>query len=395
MRITVLHRYFWPQNYPYAIMLKEIVETLVASGNEIKILTTIQGGDSECNLRKSWKVGLGVDLNELRLGQEKKRGLLRKGVNAIYFALWIFWKLISGCQDVVLVGTTPPIIVATVVRWGAKIRGYKYVYHCQDIHPEAMRVTGSLKRSWFYKWLLNMDKKNIDQAWKVITLSADMCNTFERRGCRVEHVEVINNFIFEEPQAEVDVSVAKSKIKFIFSGSLGRLQNLEVMISSFEPFKNREDVDFVIMGEGILRPRLEELKSELDLKNVTFVGQKSLDDALAAMREADVGLVSLSPGVIDVAYPSKTIMYMASGLPVLAIVDEDTDLARLIVDKDLGDTAPPDSISEISKAIDKLVRRFHSQPIQRQYVQKTAYNLFGKEVILKKLERVLNNESEI
>jgi glycosyltransferase involved in cell wall biosynthesis len=54
------------------------------------------------------------------------------------------------------------------------------------------------------------------------------------------------------------------------------------------------------------------------------------------MREADLGLVSLVPGVIAYAYPSKTATYLSEGLPVLAAVEPDSGLAREILEWGVG-----------------------------------------------------------
>jgi hypothetical protein len=56
-------------------------------------------------------------------------------------------------------------------------------------------------------------------------------------------------------------------------------------------------------------------------------------DATAADRviaSADLGLVSLQPNIYRVAYPTKTITYLALGLPILAVVEAESSLAGLV-----------------------------------------------------------------
>lgn len=390
MKVLVIHRYFWPQNYPYATMLKSIVESLVSAGHHVDVLTTSDSSDAESSSREQWASQFNVNINSIALGSEKQHGLLRKVLNAFYFGTWILFRLLFWKQQVVLVATTPPVIIATLVRWASKIRGFNYVYHCQDIHPEAMSMTGTIRNRWLYLLLMKMDVQNINQAWKVITLSEDMRQTIKKRGCRIDHIELINNFIFEKLGVESTDSEQQNKIRFLFAGSLGRLQNLELMISSFEPFKYRDDVEFVIMGDGVLRRQLEHMKEDKKLANVHFCGQKPLNEALAAMRSSDVGLVSLSPGIIDVAYPSKCVMYFGNGLPVLAIIDEGSDLANLIAEEDIGLAVSPHSVSEISAVIAMMIDRCQTNPISHQHVQETAYRLFGKAVILEKFVSVFS-----
>ena len=46
---------------------------------------------------------------------------------------------------------------------------------------------------------------------------------------------------------------------------------------------------------------------------------------------ADLGVVSLRPGVISSAYPSKTMTYLRHGCPILAFVEPESELATMVV----------------------------------------------------------------
>jgi hypothetical protein len=69
------------------------------------------------------------------------------------------------------------------------------------------------------------------------------------------------------------------------------------------------------------------------------------------MRGADLGLVSLMPGVIAYAYPSKTASYLSEGLPVLAAVEPDSALARELVAWGVGDVLPVDGVEAVTEAL--------------------------------------------
>ncbi len=393
MRITILHRYFWPQSYPYARMLKDIAESLVNAGHDVKVMTSRQGTEQEDNQRLIWMKHNGIKMSFITLGSEKKKELIRKALNAIYFGMWVFYKLLFGRQDVVMVATTPPIVVAALVRWVGFLRGFKYVYHCQDIHPEAMLINREINENIFYRILRKIDKKNIDAAWKVITLSGDMRNTLAKRTSSVEHIHLINNYIFESapPKDNKEIKVSDT-VKFLFAGSLGRLQNLELLFESLEPFAKRKDVIFEFMGEGVLRSRLEAIKQRLNLDNVSFLGQKTFAEAVMAMREADAGIVSLAPGICNVAYPSKSVMYLGNGLPIFALVDEQTELAHFIEAHTLGVSVTPDSTSVVSEAIEKMIGLCKKEAISRKKVEALANEFFGKEQALKKFEGIFAND---
>ena len=390
MKILVLHRYFWPQAYPYAQMLKYIVETL-SSKHTVSVLSSATGDLNEKKMRDEWSAENNIDLQALALGSEKRASILKKAFNALYFGMWIFYKLSTSKVDVVMVATTPPIVIAMLVRWVSYFRKFKYVYHCQDIHPEAMLLGGNIKKGFKYNVLHHIDKKNINAAWKVITLSDDMKKTLKKRGCETSHVNIINNFIFESTGESFNKpNKTTDKIQFLFAGSLGRLQNLSLLMDSLVLLKHRSDIQFTFMGDGIMYKEMLLCKKENSLDNVEFLGQRSLSEAVDAMGSADIGIVSIGNNITRVAYPSKTMMYLGSGLPILALVDEHTELYNFINQKEIGVAVSPTSAETIAKSIERLADTFKKTPIDRQHVANTAHHFFGKAPILNKFSDIFS-----
>jgi len=70
--------------------------------------------------------------------------------------------------------------------------------------------------------------------------------------------------------------------------------------------------------------------------------------------KADVGIVSVAPGVIRAAYPSKTMSYLRQGCPVLAVVEADTALARTLVKSGAGFQADPRGPTDIVRCLRRL-----------------------------------------
>jgi glycosyltransferase involved in cell wall biosynthesis len=388
MQVLVLHRYFWPQPYPYAQMLKNIVETLSIK-HSVSVLTTNSGSSTEKDLRSEWSNKKNIKIDALSLGSEKRASMLKKSLNSLYFGLWLIYKLFSTKADTVMVATTPPVIIAMIVRWVSYFKKFKYVYHCQDIHPEAMLLGGNIQEGFIYKLLLNIDKKNINDAWKVITLSNDMRKTLEERGCKTSHINIINNFIFES-SGDIATSSKNNKIQFLFAGSLGRLQNLTLLMDSLVLLKHRNDIQFIFMGDGIMYQEMLHCKESNKLDNVEFLGQRSLKEAVEAMRVADVGIVSISNNITSVAYPSKTMMYLGNGLPVMALVDEQTELYEFINSKEIGIAVAPSSPETIAKSIEQFASHLKQKPIDKHYVKNTANNFFGKQIVLNKFLEIFS-----
>ena len=385
--LFIIHRYFWPQNYPYAIMLKNITETVAKNFDQITVLSTEQES-GELFTRRAWADSKNICLKTLKMGSERRRGLFYKLLNMAKYSFWIFLQLLVSKPSVVMVATTPPILIAAIVRWLSYLKGYKYIYHCQDIHPEAMLYNNNIRPGMVYNILINIDKKNIDHAFKVITLSEDMRQSLGRRGCKIDHVHLINNFIFKKSKEAVNVDTTKTT--FLFAGNLGRLQNLDILFEALVPFKNFDNVSFNFMGSGALEDKLQKFVKENELHNVHFLGQRSVNEAVKAMRESDFGIVTLSKGITGVAYPSKTMIYLGNGLPILALIDSGTELSRFINDNRLGISVAPTSVKKIVSAIEELISKSNDDCFSKERVTDLADMYFGEKVILNKFLKVIH-----
>ena len=73
------------------------------------------------------------------------------------------------------------------------------------------------------------------------------------------------------------------------------------------------------------------------------------------MASADAGIVSLAPGVIDCAYPSKLMTYLEVGLPVVAVVETDSELAGFVESHGLGWVASPNDVGAIAVALSSAI----------------------------------------
>ena len=154
--------------------------------------------------------------------------------------------------------------------------------------------------------------------------------------------------------------------------------------------KHRNDIQFTFMGDGIMYKEMLRCKENNKLDNVEFLGQRSLKEAVEAMKAADVGIVSIGNHITRVAYPSKTMMYLGNGLPVMALVDEQTELYEFINNKEIGIAVAPSSPETIAKSIEKFVSRLKQKPINKHYVEDTANTFFGKETILNKFLEIFS-----
>lgn len=360
LRVLTIHRYFWPDTPPYASILRRIAARWSQDGHDVEVLST----------QPSYKVDAGIPkqaTNEVVDGFKVHRmsllpetaGLLFRALNAVLFALRSFIYLLSHRQyDVVMISTAPPIIGGALVGLAAKLIGARFIYHCMDVHPEIGKISGEFRNPVLYSMLRKVDAWTCRGAARVVVLSEDMESAIKSRPHAGDvKVSIINNFglpVFEETAADLPAEFRKADgvFRIIFAGNLGRFQGLETFIDAMKLIEEHRDIEFVFLGSGKAMGALQDAATRMD--NVNFFRHQPVSIAQRIIADADLCVVSLIPGVVHYAYPSKTMAYLQQGRPILVSVEPESALAKMVEAEAVGVVVEPGSASGIAKAIVEL-----------------------------------------
>lgn len=413
MRILAIYRHYWPDATPYARMLRGILEHLADLGHSAVVLTAQPNYNDIAQPTQPRRETLGkVDIRRLRLLPERKRFRLLRAVNFLYFLLRAIGHTCRHRQyDLIVANSHPPVLMGIALRVIRRLTGIPYVLHCQDVHPESALLAHQLQDNWAYRLMKRADTKSCSEACCVVTLSDDMWATLRARSdYSADNVRVINNFpldVYQEneqalPVFEDSEDVNPQPYRVLFAGNLGRFQNLPRIVEAAHLLQGEPHIQFVFMGAGVERDRLQKKTGHLLGKTVFFEPFQPVETALAYMKRADLGIVSLAADVYRVAYPSKTMTYLAAGCPVLAIAEPASQLAKDIIQSDFGyvpaDCSPEEIAAAIRRASNDDGRWTHQA---RLALAKRSEIFFGRgrsmqaweELIgsLEKLNPVLNN----
>lgn len=350
MRILLIHRYFWPDSPPYASMLRVIGAHLVAQGHSVTVLTTRPSYTAETARLKVPKQEQldGIRVIRKWMFPESKRNWIARLANAALLQVHVFLHIALQRRryELVTASTMPPVIIGAVSCAATRLRGGRFLYHCMDLYPEVAEISGS---RWLgrgpLRWLLaRLDRRTCRKAWRVVVLSQDMQDTLLQRGCAAENLRVINNFALADDaphsgsKQPVLVGGKADAFRVLFAGNIGRFQGLESVLQAAMQLPEDSPVELHFLGDGVARAELEARAGSALGKRIFFHGFQPLAHALRAMREADLGIVSLQAQVIRAAFPSKTMTYLAAGLPLLALVESDSSLAAMVREHKIGIT---------------------------------------------------------
>ncbi|WP_457201874.1 glycosyltransferase family 4 protein [Nocardioides sp. HB32] len=310
-------------------MLSAIAARLADDGHDVVVLTCQPSYGSRARAAARERVD---DYRVVRWRVlDDRRSAGRKLLNSAWFCA----RLLVGRRhwrgaDVIMAATTPPVVVALVCSLIARACGARFVYHKQDIWPEVSTARGVLSST-----LRKMDGATDRRAWRVVTLSEDMARTTRSRpgGDSVE-VMVLNNF---DPWALDEPTIERRRrdgLRIVYAGNLGRFQGLEHLVEVVRAARDLDGIEWHFFGDGSMRSEIEALAASS--ASVHCHGHRPPDEIAEFVQDSDLGCVSLNEGVIQAAYPSKILTYLRHGLPVLALVEPDSEMARMIATEDIG-----------------------------------------------------------
>jgi colanic acid biosynthesis glycosyl transferase WcaI len=92
-----------------------------------------------------------------------------------------------------------------------------------------------------------------------------------------------------------------------------------------------------------------------ELKNLLVVDYQPIERLPDVLASADLHLVLLRTGLGEMSVPSKIYSVFASGRPVLASVDPETEIERIVTESEGGIAVPPDDFSSFILALESLI----------------------------------------
>lgn len=143
----------------------------------------------------------------------------------------------------------------------------------------------------------------------------------------------------------------QDKFCVMYSGNMGGSHDMETIVRSAEKLRERRDIGFVLVGEGMGREVVEQVCEQENLDNVLLLPYQpweTLPDSLAA---GHVGIVSQARESHDLSVPSKTYSLLASGVPVVAITTTTSDLGCLITEHQAGAVSAPGDPEQLAQLL--------------------------------------------
>lgn len=285
-------------------------------------------------------------------------GGIKRILHHLTFALTalpaIAWRAMRDRPDAVLC-IAPSIMSAFPARVGAALGGSRLWLHIQDFEVDAAFATGMVKGPRLARLLLAAERAVLRMADTVSSISPQMVARLIDKGVAPQRTYELRNWANAVPGESAtpgfrDEWRLGSRQVVLYSGNLGTKQGAGLIVEAARRLTQRDDLVFVICGEG---PELAPLKVQAEgLGNIRF---HPLQPAARLRELLELAAVHLLPQVdaaADLVLPSKLTNMLLSGRPVIATALPGTGLYDEV--EGCGLAIPPGDADALVAAIVRL-----------------------------------------
>jgi glycosyltransferase involved in cell wall biosynthesis len=293
------------------------------------------------------------------LGLQPEGKMRKLIIMSLYIMGSMMKTLLGSAADVNFFLTQPPLFNV----WGwvlKKIRRQPYICLVMDIYPDVAVMAGLIPKYGFVNRLLTrLSRFALEQADAVVVIGRLMAKRVKDRGVDEDKIHLIPNWANPDivyPIAPSDNQLRRElglSDKFVvqYSGNMGVSHDFDDLLEVIRRCQDETALRFVFIGGGVRRKEVETFSAKHNLRNVTLLPFQPLERLAESLSLGDVHFVSLREGFGGLVVPSKVYGTLAAGRPVIFQGNVKTEVARMIMEEDLGVVISPGNTSQLERAI--------------------------------------------
>jgi colanic acid biosynthesis glycosyl transferase WcaI len=394
MRILILTQYFPPDFGGNAMLMAHLSQDLVKANHKVDVVTSMPHYPFG-EIPPSYGFRLmrhensnGTRVTRWLLYATPKKTFWRRMLSYSSFAsVSLLAGLAARKPDVAFV-YTPPLHLAAAAAAACRIRNVPLVVNVQDIYPDAAVNLGIISRqSMTARVAGSIEKAVYGAASRITVIGSSFISNLTAKGVDASKITVVPNWTDTELIKPLPPDNPFSRDnglagRFVvsYSGNLGFTSGVESVLECARLARKHNDIMFLFVGEGVLKKRLQDRAASLNLKNVLFLPYQLPEVFPLVLASSDVCLVTMSATAHASSIPGKAYTTMAAGKPIVAAVDESSEIAQQIRECGCGVVVPPESPGQMLEAILKMKSR---------RAEATAMGLKGLETVREKFSRTV------
>ncbi|MCK4782950.1 MAG: glycosyltransferase family 4 protein [Desulfobacteraceae bacterium] len=369
MNILIVHQYYLHKNWPGGSRWNRFAEYWAQRGHEVTILagmldivTSTKPAEYRGKFVVTEKDAPRVTVKRCHVSESYNKSFVGRAWAYLSFVVSSIWVGLFVPKADIIICSSPPLTVGLTGIILSTLKRIPMIFEVRDLWPESAIDTKVLTNELFIKvgfWLEKISYSNA--AWINVLTPAFKDVLISRKGIEPGKISVIPN------GADLDIIKPGPKNNWVrekygfgnkfvvtYVGAHGRANALMQLIEAATLLKNRDpDVQIMLVGDGMEKPKLLEAAAEAGLDNVTFVDAVPKSQICDYINASDVCTAVLKKcDTFKTVYPNKVFDYMSAGKPVIIGID---GVARqLVAQADIGIYAEPENPAAFADAVGTL-----------------------------------------
>jgi colanic acid biosynthesis glycosyl transferase WcaI len=364
--IWIITPYYPPDGGPSAPTFLGIAEELAAHGYQVEIITAFPHYKSSVGhtYKGKWFVSerqgnISIHRGFVYAGNISSIG--KRMLNYLSMDLSASISAFRHTKPNLILTHTPILMIGLPALLMKKFRRVPFLYYVYDLFPDVVVHAGAVKQGWLSRLLAMQERWAYRSSTRIVTMQESQKEVLVKRGVPDGKISTIPiyvdiDFIFpigKETTVRKNMKL-EDKIIVSYIGVFGFAQSLETILLAAQILQSRSNMHFLIVGDGSKKDALLQMKAVRKLDNVTFLEYQPREKMPELFATSDISLIPLKRGVSLYTTPSKTLSIMASGRPLIATVEEESDLGKVIQQTGAGLVVPPENANALAEAIVQL-----------------------------------------
>ena len=314
----------------------------------------------------------GAKLIKVKIGNITKTNLIEKGISTLLVSIQYklaIKKFFSNVKFDLIMYSTPPITLVNCIEYVKKRDGAKTYLLLKDIFPQNAVDLGMFTqtgpKSVIFKYFRNIESKIYRISDYIGCMSPANVEYLLKHNSELDSnivevcpnsIDVVDMSIDEKTRENIrkKYGIPINKKVLIYGGNLGKPQGIDFLIECLKSQYNKEDVYFLIVGDGTEFGKLENYIKAENPMNVKLMKRLPKDDYDTMVAACDVGMIFLDHRFTIPNFPSRLLAYMQAKIPVLACTDPNTDIGKVITEGGFGWWCESNSVEEFVKMVDNI-----------------------------------------
>jgi glycosyltransferase involved in cell wall biosynthesis len=353
-KVLLVSQHYAPFPSTTSGYMTEIAEELAREG-PVMVITSAPGSASKLPLAPGKP-----EVIEIKSWWPGKSELVSRSFAAVLFSVQVFFAVLKHARsEDVLLSVTTPFTLPYTVTLAARMRKAASALIIYDLYPDTLVMAGFLRATSFLtRWLRAANKTMLRWLDAIVIIGRDMGpKLLEYPLVNTSKINLIPNWA-TMPAGYRDISDANpfrqlcgGKFVVAMSGNAGFTHDPVSVFEAARLLGDRDDIKFLLSGEGVGWTKIKEMQAAAPLSNVTLIERvpdSELENFLAA---GNVWIVPYRKNNTGVSVPSRIYNIFAVGRPIIICSEADAEAAILLKEENIGWVTQPEDPRALAEVI--------------------------------------------